>query len=156
MRLAVLAIVGLAVPSTASADNAVPYWTSIVPGKARVRTGPGRNFPATWLYQRAGLPVRVIETFPNWRRVQDPDGATGWMQANLLTDKRRMGMVRGEVVELRAAPEAGARVTYRAQGGVIGELTRCTGDWCILDVRGKRGWLPKRALWGVDGTESWN
>lgn len=156
MRLAWLALLGLALPSAAGADNVVPYWTSIVPGKARVRTGPGRNFPATWLYQRAGLPVRVIETFPNWRRIQDPDGATGWMQANLLTDKKRMGMVRAPLVELRAVPDASARVTYRAQGGVIGELTRCTTGWCVLDVRGKRGWVLKTALWGVDGTESWD
>jgi len=48
--------------SQAVAQKKPPYWASILPGQARMRTGPGRQFPASWLYQRAGLPVRVIET----------------------------------------------------------------------------------------------
>ena len=130
-----------------------PYWASIVPGQARTRSGPGRNFPAVWMYQRRGLPVKVVATFPAWRKIEDPDGAQGWMQANMLTDERS-GMVKGEVRPMRARPDAGAPIVWRAAPGVVGKLRRCEGGWCDFDVAGRRGWIEASALWGVEPGES--
>ena len=50
--------------------------------------GPGRNYPNVWLYQRRDLPVRVVKKYENWRLIQDPDGAQGWMLVTLLSDRR--------------------------------------------------------------------
>lgn len=130
-----------------------PYWASIVPGQARTRSGPGRNFPAVWMYQRRGLPVKVVATFPAWRKIEDPDGAQGWMQANMLTDERS-GMVKGEVRPMRARPDAGAPIVWRAAPGVVGKLRRCEGGWCDFDIAGRRGWIEASALWGVEPGES--
>ena len=117
MRLgSVLAIAALLVgPPAAHAQKKIPYWSSINAGKARMRTGPGQQFPASWMYQRAGLPVKVIATYPNWRKIEDPDGTQGWMQANLLSDKRT-AIVRGDVAAVKAATDAGAAAARRAAG----------------------------------------
>ena len=40
-----------------------PYWASIASGQAMTRTGPGRNYPGVWLYQRRDLPVRVVKKY---------------------------------------------------------------------------------------------
>lgn len=132
-----------------------PYWAAIVPNAARTRTGPGRNFPAVWLYKRSGLPVRVIQVHEAWRKVEDPDGAQGWMQANMLTDKRT-AMVRGEQQALRATPDADAATVWRVEPGVVGRLRRCADGWCELDIGGKRGWIETAGLWGVAPTESYS
>lgn len=134
----------------AAAQKKPPYWASITAAKARMRTGPGRNFPASWLYQRAGLPVKVIETYPNWRKVEDPDGTQGWMQANLLSDERT-AMVIGEIRTLRASPDAAGKVNWRAEPGVIGKLSECAQGWCRIDVNGRAGFVEARHLWGADG-----
>lgn len=149
--LAALVLAGFPA-SDAAAQKKPPYWASIAASKARMRTGPGRNYPATWLYQRAGLPVKVIETYPNWRKIEDPDGTTGWMQANLLTEERT-AMVRGEIRTLRAAPEAGAKISWRAEPGVIGKLGECVNGWCHIDVKGRAGFIETGAIWGVDPGE---
>lgn len=133
----------------AVAQKKPPYWASISAGKARMRTGPGRQFPASWLYQRAGLPVKVVETFPNWRKVQDPDGATGWMQANLLSEQRT-AIVRGEVRPMRARPDIGAAISWRAEPGVVGTLTDCAGGWCRFEVNGKAGYIETSHIWGAE------
>ena len=59
MRLGSVVVVAalLVTPLAAHAQKKVPYWSSINAGKARMRTGPGQQFPASWMYQRAGLPV---------------------------------------------------------------------------------------------------
>ena len=59
-------------PASAQTVRAVPYWASIVSGRAMMRTGPGENYPGTWLYVRPDLPIRVIEVYHDWRKVSDP------------------------------------------------------------------------------------
>src|SRR5919112_2850030 len=113
VKLAAALALGLAVGSAqAQNERAPPYWASINAGKAMMRTGPGRNYPATWLYVRADLPVRVVETYPNWRKVRDPDGTTGWMLQRLLSDTRT-ALVTGTVPrEMHQAPSASSPVRY--------------------------------------------
>lgn len=96
--------------------------------------------------------MRVIATFPAWRRVQDPDGAQGWMQANMLSEERT-GMVTGEVRPMRARPDAGAPIVWRAAPGVVGKLRGCSAGWCDFDVKGRRGWIEAAHIWGVAPTE---
>ncbi len=91
---------------SAAEERAPPYWASISASAARMRTGPGEQYPASWLYNRAGLPVLVIQTYPDWRRIRDPDGTEGWVFAKLLSSKRT-AMVMGAVRELRASPDTG-------------------------------------------------
>ncbi len=143
---------GLVLPAAVLAESKPPYWASISASEARLRTGPGRQFPASWLYQRAQLPVKVIATYPNWRKIEDPDGTQGWMQANLLSSERT-GVVTGDVRSLRDKPSAKGRVIFRAEPGVVGKISDCSRGWCKLDVKGRMGYIEASALWGVDAAE---
>lgn len=138
----------LVAPHVAHAQRALPHWASIDAGEARMRTGPGRQFPASWVYKRAGLPVKVIETYPNWRKVQDPDGTIGWMQANLISDTRT-ALVIGTIRPLRAKPEPGAAIVWRAEPGVVGSISQCARGWCLFDVKGRAGYIETSAIWGT-------
>ena len=82
-----LTMVLVASPALAQ-DKHPPYWASIASGQAMTRTGPGKNYPGVWLYQRRDLPIRVVKKYQNWRLIQDPDGAQGWMLGTLLSDRR--------------------------------------------------------------------
>jgi SH3-like domain-containing protein len=131
------------------AQKKVPYWGSISAGKARMRTGPGQQFPASWLYQRAGLPVKIIKVYPNWRKIEDPDGIQGWMQVNLLSEDRT-ALVKGEVRPLRERPESDARLLWRAEPGVVGHISDCARGWCKFDVLGRIGYIEIAHIWGAD------
>ncbi|MES2442597.1 MAG: SH3 domain-containing protein [Pseudomonadota bacterium] len=137
----------------AQAQRKPPYFASIAAGKARMRTGPGRNYPASWLYQREDLPIKVIDTYGEWRKIEDPDGTQGWMQVNLLSDTRT-AMIIGRVVEMREAPRFSALVNWRAAPGVVGRISRCAHGWCWFDVRGRGGYVEQSHIWGVDPNES--
>jgi SH3-like domain-containing protein len=149
--LAVVLGLGLAVgPAQAQDDRATPYWASISAGKAMMRTGPGQNYPATWLYVRADLPIRVIETYPNWRKVSDPDGTTGWMLQRLLSDTRTALVTGTEPRPLRQDPAESSPIRYLAEPGVVGRLSKCADGWCLLDVRGRQGYIRTDQFWGLD------
>jgi SH3-like domain-containing protein len=155
LALAALAASILSVgPAEAQQERKPPYWASISASKAAMRTGPGRNYPMTWIYQRADLPIRVVETYPDWRKVQDPDGTTGWMLQRLLSDTRT-GLVRGGGPRpMHEKPDENSRVRYLAEPGVVGRLSKCAGDWCELDVGGRQGYIRTEFLWGVTPGES--
>ena len=151
--LLILAVAGSA-PASAQKERKTPYWASITASQAMMRTGPGKNYPAVWLYRRADLPIQVVEVYPNWRRIRDAEGATGWMLVHLLSDARTALVTGGEPRPLREEPNAASRIAYRAAPGVVGRLTKCKGDWCLLDVGGKRGYIQKTHFWGADPGES--
>lgn len=153
MVAAVALAATVAVPAEgASEQKQPPYYGSIAAGRARMRTGPGRNYPASWIYVRADLPVRVTEMFKEWRHVTDPDGTQGWMLAALIST-RRTGIVRGtEPAEMRDRP-GGPTVVWRAQPGVVGRLTHCANGWCRFDVKGQKGFIQTDRLWGIEPAE---
>lgn len=127
----------------------LPRFASLASGEVNVRTGPSTDHPIRWVYARAGLPVRVVEEFDVWRRIEDPDGETGWTRANLLS-VRRTAMVRGEaMLDLRRSAAADARVVAQVEPGIVAEFQGCEANWCQIEVEGARGWLPRDRLWGV-------
>jgi SH3-like domain-containing protein len=151
--LTALLLLTIAAPAAAQ-DKKPPYWASIASGQAMTRTGPGRNYPGVWLYQRRDLPVRVVKKYETWRLIQDPDGAEGWMLVTLLSD-RRTGLVKaGEPRPIRTDRNDSAKVRYLAAPGVVGRLSKCKGDgWCRIEIGKQEGYIRTSDLFGVDASE---
>lgn len=155
-RLTVALAALLAAGAAAAADDAPkpPYWASISASRARMRTGPARTYPASWLYQRPDLPVQVVGVFKEWRRVRDPDGAEGWVLGALVSRTRTAVVRGGEPVPMRERPAAGARLLWRAAPGVVGRVSQCGNGWCRFDVRGQAGYVELGdRFWGVEPGE---
>ena len=157
-RLIAFAMIFLTAALTPAAqaqqERKTPYWASISASEALMRTGPGKTYPAKWLYRRADLPIKVLEVYPSWRKVQDPAGETGWMLVNLLSDTRT-GLVTGtEPRPMHEEPNTSSRILFVAQPGVVGRLSECSGDWCAFDVGGRRGYISREHFWGTDSGES--
>ncbi|RDE05291.1 SH3 domain-containing protein [Sphingomonas aracearum] len=149
----------LAVPAVAAlVDRKPPWFGSIAAGKARMRSGPGRTYPATWLYQRADLPVRVLAGFEKgqWLKVEDPSGTQGWMLGSLVSERRTAIVTPGEPLEMREGPGPGTRVSWRAEAGVVGRLSKCGRGWCWFDVKGRGGFVDATRLWGVGPGEEFS
>jgi len=154
--LSALAAVALIPDPAVAADakKSVPYYASISASRARMRTGPARTYPANWLYQRQDLPIKVVAIFKEWRKVADPDGTEGWMQANLLSGTRTAIVHGAGPVELREKPAASGKLLWRAAPGVVGRLSQCGNGWCRFDVKGQAGFVAIGGLWGVEAGET--
>ena len=148
LRALVLLLLTMAVPAFAQ-DKQPPYWASIASGEAMMRTGPGRNYPGTWLYQRRDLPVRVLKLYPNWRLIEDPDGAKGWMLVTLLSDHRTAIVKPGDPRDIRLKPDPASPVRYRAEHGVVGRIDKCRDGWCRIEIDKRRGYIRTSDIWGV-------
>lgn len=138
----------------AQRERTPPYWVSLSANDALMRSGPAQTYPAQWRYLRRGLPMRVVGTQPNWRKVRDPEGAEGWIMVRLLSDQRTALVTGGEPRPMHAEASDGAPVRYRAEPGVVGRIQGCEAGWCELDVDGRRGFIREGHIFGVDRNES--
>ena len=154
MRSAVARGLLCAAATAGAQEKKPPYWASIASGEAMARTGPGRNYPGVWLYKRRDLPVRVLQVYPNWRRIEDPDGEQGWMLVTLLSDRRTAIVKPGSPRAIHTKPDAAAPVRYRAEAGVVGRIDECSGAWCRIAIGPRKGYIERDALFGLDGNEA--
>jgi SH3-like domain-containing protein len=145
----------LAVPASAQ-DKKPPYWASIASGEAMMRTGPGRNYPGIWLYKRRDLPVRVIQIYPNWRKIEDPDGQQGWMLVTLLSDRRTAIVKPGSPRNIHVKRDANSPVRYHAEAGVVGRVEKCDGSWCKVQIGKRQGFIAQGDIWGVSEGENFD
>jgi len=150
--IAATLIVAAAVPAAAQ-DKKPPYWASIASGQAMTHTGPGRNYPNVWLYQRRDLPVRVVKKYENWRLIQDPDGAQGWMLVTMLSDRRTAIVKPGEPRPIRVGAYDGAKPQYKAEPGVVGRVSKCDEGWCKIEIGNRKGYIRTSDIWGVSENE---
>ena len=149
---AAIAILIFATPALAQ-EKQPPYWASIASGQAMTHTGPGRNYPNVWLYQRRDLPVRVLKKYETWRQIEDPDGAQGWMLVTFLSDHRTAIVKPGAAREVRVSPNDTAKVAYKVEQGVVGRISKCASGWCRIDIGNHRGYIRTSDIWGVTDNE---
>ncbi len=130
----------------------LPRYVSLKTNEGNARRGPGLTHRIDWVFTRAGMPLRVTAEYENWRRIEDADGAGGWVHYTMLSGSRTV-LVTQNMVNVLDTPDDAATVAFQAEAGVVGRVQECTADWCRIGVDGNRGWLRKSALWGVEPGE---
>lgn len=130
----------------------LPRFVSLKGSEGNARRGPGLTHRIDWVFTRAGMPLKITAEFENWRRVEDFEGAGGWVHYSLLSGVRT-ALITLDMAELHDAPEDGSTVVAQAELGVIGRVLECNEAWCRVSLDGTRGWIRKAAIWGVKEDE---
>lgn len=130
----------------------LPRYVSLKGNEGNARRGPSLSHRIDWVFRHAGMPLRVVAEFGHWRRVEDQDGAGGWVHYSLLSGVRT-AIVQQDMLELHDKPDPRADVVARAELGAIVRLHECIRDWCRVSGAGQKGWVPKTTIWGVDPDE---
>lgn len=130
----------------------IPRYVSMKASEGYARRGPSSTHRIDWVFKRRHMPLQVIDEYGHWRRVQDREGAGGWMHYSLLSGNRTV-IVEADDLHLRRRPDADSAVSARLQAGVVAWLGECRAGWCAIEVEGAEGWTPTTALWGVEPDE---
>ncbi len=134
----------------------MPRFVSVKSDRVHIRQGPGTDHKVLWIYNRAGLPLEVIQEFEGWRQVRDSEGATGWVLQSLISGRRTALVMPWEMkaaklpeVALLADDREGAKPVVIVEAGVITNVRSCDGRWCYVSVGTYRGYVEQKKLWGV-------
>ncbi|MFP4404623.1 SH3 domain-containing protein [Rhodosalinus sp.] len=126
----------------------LPRFVSLKASEANARRGPSLTHRIDWVFVRRDMPLRITAEHGHWRRVQDREGAGGWVHYSLLSGVRTV-IVEEDNLPLRARPAERAPATALLQAGVVARLGACRAEWCRLTAGGHRGWARRTGLWGV-------
>jgi SH3-like domain-containing protein len=120
--------------------------------EGNARRGPGLTHRIDWVFTREGMPLKITAEYEHWRRVEDADGAGGWVHYSLLSGVRSV-LIEEDMAQAYRQPDDKSDVMYQSELGVIGKLLQCVPDWCRVAVGGEKGWLHRSVLWGVGADE---
>jgi SH3-like domain-containing protein len=126
----------------------LPRFVSMKASEGNVRRGPSLSHRIDWVYKRRNMPLQITAEHEHWRRVQDRDGAGGWVHYSLLSGVRT-AIVEVDLLNLYARPDSSTQVNAQLALGVVAEVRECLPDWCELSAGGYRGWARKGSYWGV-------
>ena len=138
-------------PAFRSTNYPLPRFISLGKAKVYVRAGPGSRFPIKWEYQKKALPVEVVLEFEHWRKIKDFEGQEGWIHKTMLSGARTALVREGENAALYN--KVGGRLIAKLEPRVIVSIRECTVEWCKISASGYKGWVDKKALWGVYAKE---
>ena len=143
-------------------SDEIPRFASIKADPANLRTGPGRQYPKSAIFRRAGLPVEIIQIYGTWRRIRDAEGESGWVSQYLLSRRRTALVLPWDAnnknktpiyVDLRSSTEPEAQIIARLQAGTLVSIKSCDGKWCYVAINRFAGYLTQKSLWGVYPSE---
>jgi len=128
----------------------VPRFVSLKFGKVNGRTGPSRDHPIAWQYQRRGLPLLVVAETEMWRKVRDITGDESWVRKPALSGEKFVLTL--EDTALRSKPKSAARITAQSDPDAVLKLENCTDtNWCkVVANNGLKGWVQRHKLWGAE------
>jgi len=126
----------------------LPRFVSLKSDDGNARRGPSLSNRIDWVFTRRNMPLQITAEYGHWRKVQDRDGAGGWVHYALLSGVRTV-LIEQDMLQIYARPDPQSPVKAELELGVIARLGSCNIDWCKVTAGGYRGWAPKTALWGV-------
>lgn len=146
-----MAFVMLGLCLAPSIAQAAERYASFRKSETYMRYGPSTDHQVKWIYHTKGLPVKILAEFEQWRKVEDPDGETGWVHVALLTSKPT-AIIKSDTpyVLLYEDSDPLESPILRLEPGVIVDVEECRSETCHISVAGYDGFLQKKLLWGIE------
>lgn len=138
-----------------SSGLVLPRYASLKSDNVYVRTGPSMDYPIKWIYKREGLPVEIQQEFDAWRKIKDPDGNIGWAHKILLSGKK-MALIKADDLAVAYDDTEMEKPVVKFEKGVIVNVTECQKLMCRVQFAPYKGWIEKKYLWGVYGSDIFN
>ncbi len=104
--------------------------------------------------------MQVLEERSEWARVQDAEGTSGWVPANLISRRRTAVVLPAPAGAtdvsraMRAAPRSTSEILAYLEPGVVVGVVGCDGRACRITTSGVRGFVDQDHLWGVGSGET--
>ena len=117
--------------------------------KSFMRIGPAKKFPIKWVFIRKGLPVKILEKFENWKKIEAPDGTIGWMRKDRLKNKKTVIFISNGKIYLY--PRLNSNILANVEISSILKLENCKKIWCKVHSHEHNltGYTLKEKIWGA-------
>ena len=123
------------------------YFLSLKKNKVYVRYGPGKNYPIKYIYKKKFLPVKVIDTKENFRRIIDHKKNSGWIHHIMLTKSNSLIVLEEKIVFKKNSKFSDPVV--KLEKGRLVTIKKCKLKWCKIESGNYSGWIETKNVWGI-------
>jgi SH3-like domain-containing protein len=140
--ISTLLIFFLLVPKLIAKDK----FLSLKNDKVNVRYQPTLNSPIKYIYKKKNLPVKLIDTKENFRRVIDLKNNSGWIHRTQLKKSNSIIILQNTI--LFKKPSNFSKPIARLDKGRLLIVKKCQNDWCHIYTGDYSGWIIANNIWG--------
>ena len=133
-----------------AAELQARQFVSLKSSKINMRVGPGDEFPISWVFLRAGLPMMLVAEFQQWRKLRYLDNTEGWIHQNMISGKNN-AIVNSDNALLFKRDSESFPIAKVEKGVIVRVLEIRENSWIKVDINKLKGWMKKETLWGVNG-----
>ena len=131
----------------------IPRYVSLKSDEVNIRVGPSMNYPITIKYVQKSYPLKIIEEYDNWRKIEDFNKTIGWIHKSLISGKRTGIVLPNNDDQIKIFNTKEGKVIGSIGKGNIIFINKCKIDWCSISLKKQKGWIYKKNIWGVEDTE---
>ena len=123
------------------------YYLTLKYNKVKVRQGPSFKYPVKFIYKKKYLPIKVIDSKDNFRKITDLKNNNGWIHISQLTKKKSAINIHNLSIIFKK-PNIYSQPMAKLEKGKIVIVKKCKEDWCKIITNDYKGWIFKNYLWG--------
>jgi len=131
----------------------IPRYVSLKSDDANIRVGPSKNYPIEIKYIKKNYPLKVLDEYEEWRKVEDFNRNIGWIHKSLISGIRTGIVLSNDNKNISILNTLDGNVIGEIGNGNIVFLEKCKIDWCLVSSRNYKGWIDKKYIWGVKEKE---
>ena len=123
------------------------YFLTLKYNRVKVRQGPSFEYPVKFIYKKKYLPIKVIDSKDNFRKIIDLKNNNGWIHVSQLTKKKSAINIHNLSIIFKK-PNIYSQPMAKLEKGKIVIVKKCKEDWCKIITNDYKGWIFKNYLWG--------
>ena len=131
----------------------IPRYISLKSNDANIRVGPSKNYPIEIKFIKKNYPLKVLEEYEDWRKVEDFQKNFGWIHKSLISGSRTGIVLSNDNKTIKLLNTLNGNVIGEIGSGNIVFLEKCKIDWCLVSFGDYRGWIDKKNVWGIKEKE---
>jgi|TARA_Y100001970_G_scaffold47396_1_gene59919 Uncharacterized protein conserved in bacteria len=123
------------------------YYLTLRNEKVNLRQGPSLDHPVKLIYKKKFLPVLIIDTSYNFRKIIDHENNSGWIHISQLS-KKKAALNEKESAIIFQKPSKYSKPIALAAKGRLFLIKKCKNGWCKIKTKKYVGWTKKNNLKG--------
>jgi len=127
--------------------NEKDYFLTLKYNKVNVRQGPSSEYPVKFIYKKKYLPVKIIDSKDNFRKITDLKNNNGWIHVSQLSKKKSAINIHNLSIIFKK-PNIYSQPMAKLEKGKVVIVKKCKEDWCKIITNDYKGWIFKNYLWG--------
>jgi SH3-like domain-containing protein len=126
-------------------------FVSLKSSEINMRIGPGKEYPITWVFMRANLPMILVAEFDQWRKVKFFDGTDGWVHKNMISRKNTVIVIKDHAIMYKYSSKS--HPIARIEKDVIMKVIKKEANYVKVDINNMKGWVARNDVWGINEGE---